>query len=328
LDNSGNEIAGTRQKYYPFGETRGTATAPTDRQFTGQRRESTSLGSLYDYGARFYSPALGRFLSADTIVPEPGNPQSLNRYSYTYNNPVKYTDPSGRDVDCGLAESGCKRLVKKKFTPPLPIPPVITYIYNEMMTNVRGDVARLITKLNAQCFACMWSDTPLWWPGVAKALSDAYASDAAAKADATAIFGWMVRTNGDWDHKKQIRDMEQAAGRDPDYQQVGEWAYRWDTWSNIHFGYIGAATGFPINSLLDGAGTEQWWTDTILGRPTTEAPGVSGERRFDEPWDQAAIQIGIDLWNTYGLAVKPEHLIHAIQNTPGLLKRPAQGGQP
>jgi len=34
-------------------------------------------------------------VSADTLVPEPGNPQSLNRYAYTLNNPLRYTDPSG-----------------------------------------------------------------------------------------------------------------------------------------------------------------------------------------------------------------------------------------
>jgi len=34
-------------------------------------------------------------LSADTIVPDPGNPQSLNRYAYVYNNPVGYVDPTG-----------------------------------------------------------------------------------------------------------------------------------------------------------------------------------------------------------------------------------------
>jgi len=50
---------------------------------------------LYYYGARYYDPTLGRFIQPDTIVPEPGNPQSLNRYSYVNNNPVKYTDPSG-----------------------------------------------------------------------------------------------------------------------------------------------------------------------------------------------------------------------------------------
>ena len=34
-------------------------------------------------------------LSADTIVPDPTNPQSLNRYSYVRNNPVNFNDPSG-----------------------------------------------------------------------------------------------------------------------------------------------------------------------------------------------------------------------------------------
>ncbi|MCP4542062.1 MAG: hypothetical protein GY832_33465 [Chloroflexi bacterium] len=36
-------------------------------------------------------------MSPDTIVPDPGNPQSFNRYSYVVNNPLKYTDPSGHD---------------------------------------------------------------------------------------------------------------------------------------------------------------------------------------------------------------------------------------
>ncbi len=41
---------------------------------------------------------LNRWLSADTIVPDPANPQSLNRYSYVHNNPLRYIDPSGH---CG-----------------------------------------------------------------------------------------------------------------------------------------------------------------------------------------------------------------------------------
>ncbi len=52
------------------------------------------IGTM-DYGARQYSPLLGRFLSADSIVPDPGNPQALNRYSYVYNRPLMFTDPSG-----------------------------------------------------------------------------------------------------------------------------------------------------------------------------------------------------------------------------------------
>jgi len=68
----------------------------TDRLFTGQR-QLADLG-IYQFGARFYSPKLGRFLSADSIVPQPFNPQSLNRYSYGLNNPVRYTDPTGHMV--------------------------------------------------------------------------------------------------------------------------------------------------------------------------------------------------------------------------------------
>ncbi|MCR4408538.1 MAG: hypothetical protein NUW24_16725 [Anaerolineae bacterium] len=83
-----------RQWYYPYGETRYTTGAlPTDFTFTGQRAEA-GLG-LLDYRARFYAPVLGRFVSADTIVPEAGNPQDLNRYAYVRNNPLRYTDPSG-----------------------------------------------------------------------------------------------------------------------------------------------------------------------------------------------------------------------------------------
>jgi RHS repeat-associated protein len=84
-----------QQHYFAYGEPRNTSgTLHTDRRFTGQREE-TGLGSLYDYNARYYSPLMGRFISADSIVPEPGNPQDLNRYAYVLGNPVRYTDPSG-----------------------------------------------------------------------------------------------------------------------------------------------------------------------------------------------------------------------------------------
>jgi hypothetical protein len=55
---------------------------------------------LMDYKARFYSPTLMRFTQPDTIVPEPGNPQSFNRYSYGLNNPVKYVDTTGHKAIC------------------------------------------------------------------------------------------------------------------------------------------------------------------------------------------------------------------------------------
>jgi hypothetical protein len=47
------------------------------------------------YGARYYSPEYRVFVQPDTLLPDPYNPQALNRYSYAQNNPLKYTDPSG-----------------------------------------------------------------------------------------------------------------------------------------------------------------------------------------------------------------------------------------
>jgi RHS repeat-associated protein len=86
----------SEQRYYPFGETRWVSgTMPTDRLFTGQRSESSGVGSLINMNAREYSPILGRFLSADSIVPRSGDPQSLNRYAYTRNSPLARTDPDG-----------------------------------------------------------------------------------------------------------------------------------------------------------------------------------------------------------------------------------------
>lgn len=74
----------------------------SDRGFTGHRMNNTgdnNLGLIY-MNARYYLPEVGRFISADTIVPDPGNPQSYNRYSYTRNNPVNLTDPTGhRETD-------------------------------------------------------------------------------------------------------------------------------------------------------------------------------------------------------------------------------------
>ena len=66
------------------------------QQFTGQRLDSTGL---YYYGARYYDPTIGRFISPDPIIQNFTNPQNFNRYSYCLNNPLKYIDPSGNIVD-------------------------------------------------------------------------------------------------------------------------------------------------------------------------------------------------------------------------------------
>ncbi|MES2382148.1 MAG: FG-GAP-like repeat-containing protein [Bacteroidota bacterium] len=57
--------------------------------------EHLEMFSLINMNGRLYDPIVGRMLSPDNYIQEPGNTQSYNRYSYCVNNPLKYTDPSG-----------------------------------------------------------------------------------------------------------------------------------------------------------------------------------------------------------------------------------------
>ena len=104
--------------YYPFGGERAVASGSGNTyKFTGKERDPES--SLDYFVARYYSSGYGRFLSPDEFTGGPvdafsssdplppgalpyadiTNPQSLNKYTYTFNNPLKYTDPDGHLVE-------------------------------------------------------------------------------------------------------------------------------------------------------------------------------------------------------------------------------------
>ena len=71
------------------------------QQFTGKERDPES--SLDYFGARYYSARLGRFTGVDPLLSSGhiANPQSWNRYSYSFNNPLTFTDPTGLYVCTG-----------------------------------------------------------------------------------------------------------------------------------------------------------------------------------------------------------------------------------
>jgi len=96
VDSGGTLVKG--EYYYPYGGNRGSAfSALTTKRFTGQYHESGLPGGegLSYYNARWYDAQLGRFVSADTFVPELGNPQDLNRMAYVRGNPLRFVDPTG-----------------------------------------------------------------------------------------------------------------------------------------------------------------------------------------------------------------------------------------
>ena len=57
------------------------------------------LAGFIHMNGRVYSPKLGRMLSPDPLTQAPENGQNYDRYTYALNNPLKYTDPSGHQVD-------------------------------------------------------------------------------------------------------------------------------------------------------------------------------------------------------------------------------------
>jgi RHS repeat-associated protein len=74
--------------YDVFGALRSQAgTSANPYRFTGEQNDPTGLEYLR---ARYYDPALGRFLSRDLWPASAVNPQSRNRYIYVYNNPLRY----------------------------------------------------------------------------------------------------------------------------------------------------------------------------------------------------------------------------------------------
>jgi RHS repeat-associated protein len=104
-DLSGN-LTGTCT-LFPYGDPNGNSctVTPSAGIFTDKDRDAVS--DLDNFGARYYSSTMGRFVSPDYngdddyVSPIPysdlSNPQTLNLYSYTGNNPLTNVDPDGHD---------------------------------------------------------------------------------------------------------------------------------------------------------------------------------------------------------------------------------------
>ena len=92
LTTSENGETVTEMQYRPFGVQVNT----TEERYTFNGKELDESG-LYYFGARYYDPVIGRFISRDPLTGERNSPQTLNRYVYCLNNPLKYIDPGGTD---------------------------------------------------------------------------------------------------------------------------------------------------------------------------------------------------------------------------------------
>jgi RHS repeat-associated protein len=89
----GSGVVQTEYTYEPFGKTTLSGSSNSSSyQYTGRENDGTGL---YYYRARYYHPALQRFISEDPIEFAAGDP---NLYAYTFNSPTNFVDPSGNFV--------------------------------------------------------------------------------------------------------------------------------------------------------------------------------------------------------------------------------------
>jgi RHS repeat-associated protein len=95
----------TSVTYHPFGEP--ILTGEESHLYTGKEIDATGL---YYYGARYYDPDLGRFMTRDLLAGKKAVPQSLNLYSYCLNNPVKMIDPAGLYALCNVGTGICTEI--------------------------------------------------------------------------------------------------------------------------------------------------------------------------------------------------------------------------
>jgi RHS repeat-associated protein len=116
--------------YYPWGgELQFSNNDSNHYKFTGKERDAET--QLDYFGARYYANWTGRFLTTDPVVITPErlyDPQELNQYSYVRNNPLRFTDPTGKDLSvsgdanaakqdlCAVAGDACNRVTVDKDT--------------------------------------------------------------------------------------------------------------------------------------------------------------------------------------------------------------------
>jgi len=90
---SGSTDTTTNQAFDAFGSPAGAAPELTRSGFTGHAHDR-DLG-LIDMRGRVYDPLGARFMSPDPVMQAPFSSQGLNAYTYVFNDPINYTDPSG-----------------------------------------------------------------------------------------------------------------------------------------------------------------------------------------------------------------------------------------
>jgi len=87
-----------RENYAPYGDRLLEQDGGTENTWYTGKQHDEGIGLSY-FGARWYDPVHGRFMSMDPVGFQEDNIHSFNKYAYANNNPYKFVDPDGRQAD-------------------------------------------------------------------------------------------------------------------------------------------------------------------------------------------------------------------------------------
>ncbi len=278
-------------------------------------------------GARWYSEKLGRWISADPIIPDPANPQSLNRYSYVYNRPLVYVDRDGHfpwPVVILLAAL----LTLPGDTGPYGVQNPFSQIWSDWGPFSRSgvyDAALRAPKPTSQNMTGWLIDqmkTNAQAPVTQEIRKHWQSGNPAHKAAAYQAWVALVRGDAVWDFKADIPKEFKESG-----VTLGDFRMDFDAVANIHFGFVGRAAGFNGEFLKFGAGIAQWnqWKDT---NPSNIGPWHT---YLDDPFDYWCVDFGIFLHDLHGGdpdKMTPEAFNQALWDYIGMYGLPSRGVYP
>jgi len=311
VDDGGDVVLA--RDYSPFGVVRSeSGTGSSGYGFTGEQYDPY-IDMLF-LRARWYSVGTGGFVSQDPWSGSIYRPATLHGYLYASGNPINQRDPSGRQpyIDAGHGGSAGDGCCQDECDPSAEA--ATLWLIDTMRNNSVSSEALYIRSLNIQALAI----SPLVFlpiPSVCKA--------APVVEKGLAYKKWidMVRTGGPWDFKRYIRERREGFEWGGEFIRMCCGGYQYEVVANIHYGCVGRAAGFTGLELKMGAGVFNYLDNRMNQgyQERIERGEVGLYTYYDEPEDQAAIQIGIDLYGG-GSALSPERFCRVFDRLASRLK--------
>ena len=320
--------------YDPYGVV--TSTSGASQSAYGYTSEFTSNDLVY-LRARHYAPGMGRFLTRDTWMGDYNRPLALNRWMYVEGNPINFTDPTGLCTATG--DNWCFESEDPRN--------LTSWLFREMTINANDPVVQRMRMMNRLAkslvglgiITCDVFLIPI--PAMPSIFGPAVplAGATALHAGALYTFREQVKNGARWDFKDEIGIQ---LGQGVTYCGIGM-CYddiEYSVAGNIFYGYIGRASGFPWWEIKGGAAwaeqndpshdpnSPEYVPDAPLGEGDWSSSDPVAWNFGDEMHDNAAVTLGIKLWDNHGANLSLSQFMSELNSFVGQLQHHAQSDRP